>query len=110
VVSELDYGYRAARRVLGRKPGECRAWMLRTARWKYVHWQGFRPQLFDLEADPAELVDLGRDPAYAGVRDQLHGRLADCHGSLKQRVTVSDEDVERGTDRHREAGIFFGEW
>lgn len=110
VVSELDYGYRAARRVLGRKPGECRAWMLRTARWKYVHWQGFRPQLFDLEADPAELVDLGRDPACAGVRDQLHGRLADWHGSLKQRVTVSDEDVERGTDRHREAGIFFGEW
>ena len=110
VVSELDYSYRAARRVLGRRPGECRAWMLRDERWKYVHWQGFRPQLFDLEADPDELVDLGRDPALAAVRDELHGRLADWHGSLKQRVTASDEDVEQGTDRHREAGIFFGVW
>lgn len=110
VVSELDYGYRAARRVLGRKPGECRAWMLRDGRWKYVHWQDFRPQLFDLEADPAELVDLGLDPALAAVRDALHGRLGDWLGSLKQRVTASDDDVEHGTDRHREAGVPFGVW
>ena len=25
------------------------------AQWKYVHWEGFRPQLFDLDADPLEL-------------------------------------------------------
>ncbi len=59
VFSELDYGYREARRILGRKPDECRAWMVRTDRWKYVFWQGFRPQLFDLDADPDEYCDLG---------------------------------------------------
>ncbi len=30
VFSELDYSFRKARLVLGRKPGECRAWMVRT--------------------------------------------------------------------------------
>ena len=62
VVSELDYAYRGARVALGRHPGECRAWMVRDARWKYVHWQGFRPQLFDLHNDPQEYFDLGADP------------------------------------------------
>lgn len=110
VVSELDYSYRRARRVLGRSPGECRAWMLRTERWKYVHWQGFRPQLFDLEADPDELADLGRDRSTEPVRNALHRRLADWHDSLKQRVSADDAEVEAGTDRHREAGIPFGVW
>ncbi len=41
--------------------------MLRSGRYKYVHMDGYRPQLFDLEADPLETRDLGADPAHAGV-------------------------------------------
>ena len=33
--------------------------MVRDRRWKYVHAEGFRSMLFDLEADPQELNDLG---------------------------------------------------
>ena len=36
--------------------------MLRKGRWKYVLYVGHRPQLFDLEADPLECVDLGNEP------------------------------------------------
>ena len=32
--------------------------MVRFGRWKYVHYEGYRPQLYDLEADPGETRDL----------------------------------------------------
>jgi len=49
--------------------------MIRSGRWKLVHYEGCRPQLFDLETDPHEFNDLGEDDAYAQVRDELHRRL-----------------------------------
>ena len=33
--------------------------------WKYIHYEHFRPQLFDLNADPDEFHDLGVSPAHA---------------------------------------------
>ena len=41
--------------------------MLRKGRWKYHYYVGFRPELFDLENDPDELLDLADDPQYAAV-------------------------------------------
>jgi choline-sulfatase len=38
--------------------------MLRFGRWKYVHYEGYRPQLFDLEADPGETRDLAREAGH----------------------------------------------
>lgn len=40
-------------------------YMLRRGALKYVHYLGYRPQLFDLAADPDERRDLAPDPAYA---------------------------------------------
>ena len=42
--------------------------MIRGERFKYVHFAGLKPLLFDLVYDPGELVDLGGDPAYGAVR------------------------------------------
>jgi choline-sulfatase len=50
--------------------------MVRGARYKYVHYVAYPPQLFDLEADPEELVDLASDPNHRGV-------LADCRARLE---------------------------
>jgi len=108
--SELDWGFREARRALARGPDECHAWMVRTADWKYVHWRGFPPQLFDLAADPDELADLGRDPRLESQRAAMRERLLDGLASRKRRTTVTYEDVERGTAAHRRAGVFFGQW
>lgn len=110
VFAELDYSFRRARRVLGRDVHECRAFMVRTLGWKYVHWEGFRPQLFDLAADPHEWRDLGADARFSAVRGQLHERLFDWLARLKRRTTVSDEAVERRTDAHRAHGIHIGVW
>ncbi len=109
-VSECDYAFRKARHILGRAPGDSHAYMLRTERWKYVEYEGFRPQLFDLEADPRELDDLGADAAHEGVRHDLHERLFDWMRSRRMRTTLSDEEVEHRTDTHKTRGYLFGVW
>jgi arylsulfatase A-like enzyme len=108
VVSELDYSYRRARLTLGRGPGECRGLMLRTAQWKYVYWQGLRPQLFDLARDPLELADLGADPRLSAVRADLSERLLARLAAFEHRITVDAREIEAYTDTHRARGIHIG--
>lgn len=110
VFSELDYAFRDARRELGRSVDECQAWMVRTERWKYVHWRGMRPQLFDMEGDPDELVDLGDVAGYEVVRQEMKDRLIDWQQSRKVRTTVSHATVERRTEDWKGNGLFIGVW
>ncbi len=51
--------------------------MVRVRRWKYVHYVGYAPQLFDLNADPTEENDLGESPDHAEVRAECEARLRD---------------------------------
>lgn len=51
--------------------------MIRTGKWKYVHYVGYPPQLFDLENDPDELNDLGSDSEFESVRQSCHKLLLD---------------------------------
>ena len=46
--------------------------MVRWQRWKYVHYVGHEPQLFDLDADPNELTNLaGENRHDREIRDAL---------------------------------------
>jgi arylsulfatase A-like enzyme len=109
--SELDWTFRGARRRLGLPTGQHHAWMVRTERWKYVHWSsGFRPQLFDLAADPQEFFDLGADPAHAETCAAMRDRLLRWFAGLKRRTTLSWAQAELATDSYKRAGVFFGEW
>ncbi len=110
VFTELDYAYYHARLELGVAPHEARCYMIRTDRWKYIHFMGFRPQLFDLENDPNEFVDLGDDPGYADVRADMHSRLFERITRRKNRITVPDEVVIERTDGSRNVGVIIGEW
>jgi choline-sulfatase len=49
--------------------------MIRTERWKLCWYQGYRPQLFDLLADPLEMNDLGESSGHVAVIDDLTARL-----------------------------------
>lgn len=49
--------------------------MARVGKWKYVHYVGYPPQLFDLEADPFEDHDLGASPEHAEVRAMCEAKL-----------------------------------
>jgi hypothetical protein len=75
-----------------------------------VYWLDEPEQLFDLQNDPQELIDLGRDAAFASTRESLRTQMLDWMARRKRRVTMSDEAVERGTNAHKRAGVFFGQW
>jgi arylsulfatase A-like enzyme len=110
VFSECDYAFRAARIELGVSPSDARAYMVRTERWKYVFYERFRPQLFDLENDPRELRDLGDDAGTEAVRREHADLLFAWARHRRSRVTVSDAEIERRTNTHKRRGIIFGEW
>jgi choline-sulfatase len=51
------------------------AFMIRHGKYKYVHYIGYPPQLFDLENDPEELSDQAANPDHAGVLAECRQRL-----------------------------------
>lgn len=89
-ISESEYATRAPIWDLGVEPHEARAPMVRTADWKYVFHEKFRPELFDLNNDPEELNDLGEDPAYETVRAELKEMMFESLRRRKTRTTVPD--------------------
>jgi choline-sulfatase len=66
--------------------------MIRKGRFKYVHYVGMLPQLFDLEADPYETRDLGQDVGYRGL-------VADCETSLRRIVDPEAADAQARKDQ-----------
>ncbi|TQV83605.1 alkaline phosphatase family protein [Denitrobaculum tricleocarpae] len=57
-----------AQDALGLALDDCSLAVIRDAAFKYVHFTGLPPLLFDLAADPAELRNLAGDPAHQGTR------------------------------------------
>lgn len=110
VFSEIDYAFYAASEALHIAPSDARGYMIRTDRWKYVYFRGFPPQLFDLEADPNEFRDLGRDPVHDSVCRDMHRRLLDRLTSRKNRVTMTDAEVLATRGNEDSSGILIGKW
>jgi len=89
------------------------AFMIRHGRYKYVHYVGMPPMLFDLADDPYERKDLGRDPASAhtlraceaALRTVVDPEAADALARADQRQMIErhggvDAILERGTFRY----------
>jgi choline-sulfatase len=51
------------------------AFAIRMGKWKYVHYVGYPPQLFDLESDPDEIDDLGTDARHADALEECRRKL-----------------------------------
>jgi hypothetical protein len=66
--------------------------------------------LFDLEADPRELHDLGADPACDGERRRLAAELAEWGMRQSQRTTRSDAEIAAGRGSAQRRGILIGVW
>ena len=60
-------------------------YMIRKGDWKYIHYTGFRPELFNLREDPEERLDRAADPACADV-------LAALAQALRQRLDPEATD------------------
>ncbi len=68
------------------------AFMLRIGRWKYHHYVGFQPELYDLDSDPEETKDLAADPEYAET-------LARMEAALRARIDPEAVDAQAFTDQ-----------
>ncbi len=74
-LSEADFRQSPIAGVFDGSIREKRAYMLRTKWWKYIHFPGFQPQLFDLTSDRSEFNDLGGDCGHSDVRQRFRKRL-----------------------------------
>jgi choline-sulfatase len=70
------------------------AFMIRKGSYKYVHYVGMPPQLFDLDDDPQETRDLGCNPDYRGV-------IKDCEAALRRVVDPEAADRQAFADQER---------
>ncbi|MDF1726264.1 MAG: sulfatase-like hydrolase/transferase [Sulfitobacter sp.] len=68
------------------------AFMLRKGRWKYMHYVGFPPELYDLDSDPEETTDLATDPHYAD-------RLAQMDAELRKVIDPEAADAQAFADQ-----------
>lgn len=78
--------------------------------WKYIHYDGFPPQLFDMVNDPQELNDLGRDPAYEAVRQEHLMHIFNWMRERNNRVTISDQDIAKRATPAQAGGVIIGQW
>jgi choline-sulfatase len=87
------------------------SYMIRHKQYKYVHYVGMAPMLFDLAADPHERSDLGTNPAHqatvaeceALLRKVVDPEAADRQARADQKVTI---DKHGGTDAILGKGTF----
>jgi len=86
--------------------------MIRHGKYKYVHYVGMAPMLFDLEADSHERRDLACESAYGGIiseceqllRKVVDPEAADRMARAGQKVTLEkhggkDAILKKGTFR-----------
>jgi len=108
-VSEYDYSITPMSGRLGLAPKDARLFMVTDDRWKFMHAEGgFPPMLFDLQNDPKELNDRGRDPAYGEAVAACYDKLFEWARRCAQRTTVSDRQLLDRRGKTRRKGIVLG--
>ena len=115
-VSEYDFAVDAARLRLGRPVADSRMVMITDGRWKMIDVPGHRPMLFDRQADPHEVRDIGADPVQAAQIARLRNALLDWYAGGRSRITVpddwfsSDDRALAASDPTLRAGVLIGYW
>ena len=85
------------------------AFMIRTGRWKYIHYVGFEPELFDLETDPEEAVNLAGTVEHSDIQASLDARLRQiCDPEAVDRQAFGDQALLIESHGGREAAIGIG--
>jgi choline-sulfatase len=88
---------------------ESAGYMLADDRYKYHHYVGHEPELFDLKTDPFETHDLASDPSYADTLDLFKRRLCEIlNPDNTDREAKSDQQRLIATFGGREAALRIG--
>ena len=108
-VSEYDYSMSPMMLKTGVGVKDARLFMIADKRYKFMHAAGgLPPMLFDLEADPDEMHDVGRDPAYAEIVSEFQDKLASWALRCAQRTSLSTEEINKKRGASRRQGIVLG--
>ncbi|MBH1963769.1 MAG: sulfatase-like hydrolase/transferase [Comamonadaceae bacterium] len=68
--------------------------MVRKGQWKFHYYVRFRPELFDLQADPEELNDLAADPQYVDKLREMEAELRRiCDPEAVDALAKSDQQA-----------------
>ena len=111
--AELDYAIYPTARKLGMGPRDARMVMACSKRWKLTHFgRDIPPQLFDLDSDPLELHDRGRDTGarYAGARADLYALMFEWMRARRNRIGMADAAVNRRPSPAAAGGVKIGIW
>jgi len=73
--------------------------VVRTERWKYVHFAAMPPLLFDLVDDPDNFRNLATDPAHAAIRAEMAERLLTWRAKHLDQTLALQELTPRGIAR-----------
>ena len=69
-------------------------YMVRKGDWKYIHYLGFDPELFDLATDPEETINLAGRPQVASKQAEMHAALlAICDLEATNAQAFADQDA-----------------
>ena len=109
-VAEIDFHTPELAKQYNLPDTECRAYMIFDGRYKYILFDHFRPQLFDLTNDPTEINDLGNSPQHVDIRQTLHEKLFTWLRRRKTRITVDNEWLytKKGPAFERKIGMLIG--
>ena len=109
-VAEIDFHTPKLAKQYNLPDTECRAFMIFDGRYKYILFDHFRAQLFDLENDPTEVTDLGESAQHSEIRSKLHEKLFTWLRRRKTRTTVDNEWYysKKGAEFERKIGMLIG--
>ncbi len=83
--------------------------MLVDGRYKYHHYVGYAPELFDLRDDPEELHDLAGSAAHQGTLREMHKKLtALLDPAAVDRLAKDDQNALVARHGGREAALAVG--
>lgn len=111
IVNEFDFSFRTGtRRALHQPLKRCGMFTLRDHDWKYVHWDGFAPMLFNLKDDPQEFFDLGTDSSHACILSWYRTKLCEWLLGRKRYTTATNAFVDGWLKEERFSGMDIGVW
>ena len=77
--------------------------------WKMIHFEsGHRPMLFDLQADPDELTDLGNSADHAETIAAMYDKLNAWARRPAARTTLSNAAIMHKRTDPRRTGVLIG--
>ena len=88
----FDFDFRESTSFVVNKklaPEECNLSVIRTEKWKYVHFPSLPSLLFSLEEDPYETNNLAELPEYQSIKNELLSKLL-SHRMLHQERQLSN--------------------